>query len=235
MRTHSSTIKSFLPLILLLILMAIGYTIVYFFPISRENLINLNDGMISFKNDHPNASPLLFMMLYILFALLSLPGIFILALLAGYLFPQPWSTIYVVCAATIGAALLYATLRTASGSFFFRKNSSVLNKMRNGFHENAASYLLFLRLIPLFPFAIVNIAGAYFNVPLKTFLWTTFIGMIPSVLIYTLAGRGLLEIVSMQEPISAAHFLNPQLVVGLGGLALLALLPVVFKHFRHTQ
>jgi len=90
-----------------------------------------------------------------------------------------------------------------------------------------------LRLIPLFPFSIVNLAGAFFGVSFSAFVWTTFIGMIPSVLVYTEAGRGLTLLLNDSDPLHPFHLLNADLFFALAGLALLSLLPIVYKHKRN--
>lgn len=230
-----STIRPYLPLLIVVLMMAAVYVATYYHAFSWNGIDHFNQDLIDFQKHHPSLTPLLFILIYILFALLSFPGIFLLSLLGGYLFPQPWSTLYVVFAATVGAALLFLAVRSAFGGLFRRRAGRELSKMEQGFHENAVNYLLFLRLIPLFPYTIVNIAGAYFNVSFKSFIWTTFIGMIPSVFVYTQAGRGLLEIMQIKEPLTAAHFLNSHLILGLVGLALLSLLPIFFKRYRATR
>jgi uncharacterized membrane protein YdjX (TVP38/TMEM64 family) len=185
--------------------------------------------ILQFHQQHPLLTPILFMAAYIFYALLSLPGIFILSLMAGFLFEQPYSTIYVIVAATIGGSLLFLAARTAFGEILYRKAGESLTKMREGFLKNAMNYLLFLRLLPLFPFWLVNVAGAFFTVPFFTFVWTTFVGMIPSVFIYTQAGKGLSTLLSSGEAIHPTSLFNINLVVGLIGLAFLPLLPIFFR------
>ncbi len=226
-------LKPLIPFVIILIVMIIGYVTSYFYPFTWDNLKTFHLALKNFADTHSIQAPILFMMVYILYAVLSLPGIFVLSLLAGCLFSQPFSTLYVTVAATIGASFLFLAARTAFGQFFYRKGGkSLLNKMEKGFRENAASYLLFLRLIPLFPFWIVNIAGAFFEVPFWIFVWTTFVGMIPSVLIYTQAGKGIIMLLYSPDPLNPANLFNPYLVASLSGLALLSLLPILLKYFK---
>lgn len=226
-------LKPLLPFSIILALMILGYIFAYFHPFSWENIKHGHVALKQSADIHPILAPLLFICAYIFYALLSLPGIFILSLLAGCLFSQPYSTLYVTVAATIGASLLFLAARTAFGQLFYRKaEKGGLNEMEKGFRENAASYLLFLRLIPLFPFWLVNLAGAFFEVPLKTFIWTTFIGMIPSVFIFTQAGKGLAILLHSSNPLTSSSLFNSSLVVALLGLAFLSLLPILFKYFK---
>lgn len=222
-------LRAFLPLLVILILMAAAYTVGYFHPVTLKMLQNFQAEALRFHESHPFWTPVLFMLLYIFYALLSIPGIFILSLLAGFLFSQPYSTIYVVIAATIGGSLLFLAARTAFGEILYRKAAPSLTKMREGFLKNSVNYLLFLRLLPLFPFWLVNIAGAFFAVPFRVFAWTTFVGMIPSVFIYTQAGQGFAVLLNSDNPMHPASLFNPYMIVALAGLAFLPLLPVFFK------
>jgi uncharacterized membrane protein YdjX (TVP38/TMEM64 family) len=226
-------LRPLLPFSVIFILMVIAYICHYFYPFSWASLKSWHMSLKNFAELHPIQTPLLFMGIYILYALFSLPGIFVLSLIAGCLFTQPFSTLYPTIAATIGATLLFLTARTAFGQFFYRKaGQRLLDKLEHGFRENAASYLLFLRFIPLFPFFIVNVAGAFFKVPFWVFVWTTFVGMIPSVFVYAQAGRGLAMLLHSPNPLNPANLFNFHLIIALIGLALLALVPVLFKYFK---
>jgi uncharacterized membrane protein YdjX (TVP38/TMEM64 family) len=104
--------------------------------------------------------------------------------------------------------------------------------MEKGFNENAASYMLFLRFVPLFPFWVVNLAPAFFGVPLRTFLWTTFIGIIPGSFVFTLAGSGLEKVFEMGQDFSLGALFNTELKIALSLLGVLALVPILVKKFR---
>lgn len=224
-------IRPLLPFLVILIFMIMAYVFNYFYPLG-ENL-KIFPNLKHFADTYPIQALVLFMGVYILYALLSLPGIFVLSLLSGYLFSQPYSTLSVTIAATIGASLLFLAARTAFGQVFYRKaGQRMLAKMEKGFKKNAASYLLFLRLIPFFPFWVVNIAGAFFAVPFWTFFWTTFLGMIPSVFIFTEAGKRLAILLYSPNPLNLSNLFNSYLITALLGLALLSLVPILFKYFK---
>lgn len=215
-------------LIMLGTMILISYTLFYFVPLSLSGLKELSFKLKEFSLNHDYLTPFLFIIFYILCAVFSFPGIFLLSLLSGYLFTQPFSTIYPTFAATFGATFLFLLTRTTFAHLLYKNTNKMLIKMENGFQENATHYLLFLRLIPLFPFWLVNLAGAFFKVPLKTFVWTTFIGMLPSTFAYTQAGKGLAELL---EPHSEGlnSVLNPHLLMGLAALAVLSIAPLFFK------
>lgn len=225
-------LKPLIPLFLIFLFMIAAYLLISFHPSPWEKLRQLYLYLKNFNENHPIATPLLFISIYVLYALLSLPGIFFLSLLAGFLFRQPFSTIYVTIAATFGASLLFLVFRSAFGEFFYKRSSHLLKNLEKGFQENAVSYLLFLRLIPLFPFWIGNLAGAFFNVSFWVFAWTTFVGMIPSVFIYTEAGRSFNLLLQHADPLTPAKFFNWHMIIALMSLALLSLLPILFNHWR---
>ena len=181
---------------------------------------------------HPIAVPIIFCLTYIISVALSVPGAVFLTLLGGYLFSQPFSTIYVVLSATCGATLIFLAARTALKEILRKKAGPFLQRMEKGFQENAASYLLFLRFIPLFPFWLVNIAPAFFGVSLITFIWTTLVGIFPGTLVYTLAGGGLEKILENNEQFSINTVFNLQIKIALILLGIIALTPIVLKRFK---
>lgn len=186
----------------------------------------------TFVDMHPIAVPIIFCLTYIISVALSVPGAVFLTLLGGYLFSQPFSTIYVVLSATCGATLIFLAARTALKEILRKKAGPFLQRMEKGFQENAASYLLFLRFIPLFPFWLVNIAPAFFGVSLITFIWTTLVGIFPGTLVYTLAGGGLEKILENNEQFSINTVFNLQIKIALILLGIIALTPIVLKRFK---
>lgn len=189
----------------------------------------------AFLEAHPVIVPILFCLVYILSTASSIPGAVFLTLIGGYLFPQPFSTIYVVFSATIGASLIFLAARTALGNSLKKKAGPLLKKMEKEFQDNAVSYLLFLRFVPIFPFWLVNIAPSFFGVSLLTFIWTTLVGILPGTLVFTLAGGGLENILDNQEPFSLSTIFNRQIKFALILLGIVSLIPIVWKKLRKTH
>lgn len=227
-------LKRFIPLTFILIFIAIAYFSGLTKSVTVENWSKVDKPVRDFIKDHTYLSPLIFMGVYMLYTALSLPGGFVLSIIGGTLFPQPYSTLYVVTGATIGASLLFFAARTAARDFFQQKSGPLLTKMENGFHQDAASYMLFLRLVPAFPFFLVNIAPAILGVPFWTFLWTTFLGIIPASFVFTQAGAGLMMILDKMEgePFNLKTIFNTQVNIALVSLGLLSLIPIVIKKWR---
>lgn len=177
--------KRFLPIILLLMGIITVYYSGFAHLFSTERIKEIKTISENYVQKHPIWAPLLFMGIFYLYAALALPGAFILTVLCGCLFPLPLSTLYVLIADTLGSCTLFLSARAAFGDELYLKAGPILIKMEKGFQQNAISYMLLLRLIPIFPFWIINVAPAFFGVRFKTFLWTTVVGLIPENLILT--------------------------------------------------
>lgn len=227
--------KKWLPLLIILC----GMLIIYFFHLYRYfdiNKLQLHHHALKlWVEAHPFSAPILFIGVYILSTAFSVPGGAILSIIGGFLFPQPLCTIYVVVGATIGATLLFLAAKTALGDLLKQKASPFLKRLESGFKKNQVSYLLFLRFVPLFPFWLVNLAPAFFSVPLKTYLWTTAVGIIPGAFVYTQAGRGLEAILDQPEPLSIQGLFNPQVRWALILLGVFSLVPILIKRLRRKH
>lgn len=224
--------KKYIPLGVIACFMVLAYL----FDISQyfdyEQLKNHRLYLKGIVSKHPVTSSLLFIIIYVTATALSVPGGSLLSITGGFLFPQPISTIYVVFAATVGATCLFIAAKTAIGGSLKRKAGPMMQKMQAGFRESAANYLLFLRLVPLFPFWLVNLAPAFFGVKLSTFIWTTFVGIIPGAFVFTQAGVGLGSLLEVEGEFNIASIFTTEIKIALIALAIFALLPVFIKKMR---
>lgn len=162
----------------------------------------------------------------------SLPIAALMTIAAGFLFGQLLGSLVVVTGATAGAVAVFLAARTALGDTLRRRAGPWLARMQDGFNENALSYLLVLRLVPLFPFAVVNLVPALLGVKLRDYAIATFVGIIPGSFVYTAVGTGLGSVFDRGGEFSARGILTPQLIMALVGLACLALAPVVYKKLK---
>ena len=194
----------------------------------REHRALLN----TFVAENALAAALAYTLLYALVTLLSLPVGAVLTIAGGFLFGVTLGTTYVVVGATLGATAIFIVARSALGDLFRAKAGPFLQRMEDGFRENAFSYMLVLRLIPLFPFFIVNLVPAFLGVPLRTYVLGTFLGIIPGTLVFVLAGAGLGSVFDRGGAFTVDSVLTPEIIAGLLGLSLLSLLPVVYKHLK---
>lgn len=167
--------------------------------------------------------------LYAVVVAFSLPGGAIMTLAGGFLFGTVVGGMTVVVGATTGATALFLVARTALGDVLRARAGPFLTKMEDGFRKNAMSYLLVLRLVPLFPFWLVNLVPAFLGVSTSTYVIGTFLGVIPGTFVFASVGNGLGALLDAgQDPdlgiIFQANVLGPLIA-----LALLSLVPVVYK------
>lgn len=170
--------------------------------------------------------------IYAAAAALSLPGAAFMTLAGGFMFGAVAGTIYTVAGATAGAAAIFLIARTALGDSLRARAGPWMAKLEEGFRGDALSYLLVLRLVPLFPFWLVNLAPALLGVRTGVFVLATAVGIIPGTFVYCLAGAGLGGVFDSGEAFSLAGVLTPEMIAGLAGLALLSLVPVAYKRIK---
>ena len=172
---------------------------------------------------------------YVVVVACSLPGGSLLTLIGGFLFGLWFGGTVVVFAATIGACLLFLAARHAFGDLLRRKAGPTIQRMESGFRENAMSYLLVLRLVPLFPFFIVNLVPALLGVPLSTYVIATFFGIIPGTFVYASVGNGLGMVFEQGGEPDWGIIYNPEVFGPLGALALLSCAPIVYKRVKRRR
>ena len=178
------------------------------------------------------AGPIAFIALYATVAALSIPGATVMTLTGGFLFGTVLGSLYNLLGATIGATLVFLIARSAFGGILQRRAGPFLKKVEADFRRDAVSYLLVLRLIPLFPFWLVNLVPALFGMSLGTYVVCSFFGMLPGALVYTSIGAGLGMILDRGETPDLGVIYDPRILLPLMGLALLALAPVLYKRWK---
>jgi uncharacterized membrane protein YdjX (TVP38/TMEM64 family) len=188
--------------------------------------------LTAFVADHTALAALTFALVYTAVIALSVPGGAVLTIAGGFMFGSLLGTALVVVAATLGATIVFLIARTALGDPLRARAGPFLKRMEAGFQEDALNYLLVLRLIPLFPFWIVNLVPAFLGVPLRTYVLGTFIGIIPGSFVFASVGAGLGSVLDSGQEFSPASVLTPQIVIALIGLAALALLPVAYRKVK---
>ena len=188
--------------------------------------------LLQWNRQHYLLAVIGYLVIYQLAVAVSIPGAVYLTLLGGFLFGILAGTVYTVIGATLGSVWLFLAVNTALGNFFAHRSQKWIHKMRQGFVDNAFNYLLVLRLVPIFPFWVVNIVPALLGVSLKIFFWTTLIGIIPGSLVYTMLGNGLGHILDVGQTPQLTIIFKPFILIPLLALALLSLLPVIYKHFK---
>jgi uncharacterized membrane protein YdjX (TVP38/TMEM64 family) len=213
--------------------------------IKLEKLIAHRDDLLAFVAAHEIKALVLYALVYIAVVALSVPGAVFLTVFGGFLFGWFLGGLATVVAATIGAMIVFLIASTSIGDALVQRAGQRLRRIAEGFREDAFAYLLFLRLVPVFPFWLVNLAPALFGVPLKTFALATAIGIVPGTFAFAFAGASLDSVIAAQKAAKQAciaaggtdccmridlHALvTPKLLVALGALGLVALVPVVLR------
>ncbi len=159
----------------------------------------------------------------------SFPGAVFLTLSGGFLFGAVTGTLLTVTAATVGATLIFLFARTIFGDNALEKLGPQAQKLAANIRENAWSYLLVLRLVPLFPFFLVNLIPAFVGVRLPVYVLTTFFGIIPGTSVFSLSGAGLGSVLDKGEEFSVGSVLTPEIIAALIGLALLSLAAIPLR------
>lgn len=250
-KTSGGLIKKLLPIVVLIAIAGIIYWQGWYKYLTIETLAQNRDALKGFINENFVLALLAFMGIYTVAVALSFPGALILTLAGGLLFGVVAGGLATVIAATLGATIIFLIAKTALGEPLAAKAGPMINNLRVGFQEDALSYMFFLRLVPLFPFWLVNLAPGILGVPLSTYLIGTFFGIMPGTFAYSYAGVGLDSVIDAQlEPYQqcladpSAHegpcrfsfdptaLITQELIIAFAALGIVALIPVVLKKLR---
>lgn len=234
-RPEISLAKRLLPFVLI----AIGFAAAYFSGIftaeGREDIAAFIGGLDSTVAEHFWIAVAAYLLFYAVAVSFSVPGALWFTIGAGFLFGQWVGTGVAVLGATAGATIIFLVTRYALADWAREKFSGRIEKLRAGFQEDAFNYVLLLRLIPVFPFFVLNVAMALLSIPVRAFVLGSFIGMIPGAFVYASFGAGgarALEQLAQGETPGLSDLVNPPLLIAMIGLGLLALVPVVVKRVR---
>jgi uncharacterized membrane protein YdjX (TVP38/TMEM64 family) len=218
---------------------AVGLALVFIYDLdefaSFQHLREHHQKLTEFVAAHYAQAVLVFLLLYVLFVALSLPGAIWLTVAAGFLFGAVVGAILAVLAATAGATLLFLATKTSLGDCLHAYAGPWLAKVERGFADNQWSYLLMMRLFPAIPFFIANLVPAFLGVPLSVFVITTFVGIIPATVIFSTVGAGLGSVLQTSTELSLHSLMTPQVKVAMVGLAVLAAMPIAVKFLRRRN
>ncbi len=219
-----------------LALIALGFALFFAFGLHRhlnfEALRESRAALTAWVDAHPVLAPGLYMAVYVAVVACSLPIGLLMSPVGGFLFGTWLGGACAVGGATVGAAILFLAARTALGDFLRDRAGPALARLEAGFRANAFSYLLALRLIPVVPFFVLNLAPAFLGMRLMPFVAATVIGIAPATFILASVGSGLSAVFDAGADPDFSIIATPAVLGPLLGLALLALLPVAYRHWR---
>jgi pyruvate/2-oxoglutarate dehydrogenase complex dihydrolipoamide dehydrogenase (E3) component/uncharacterized membrane protein YdjX (TVP38/TMEM64 family) len=199
-----------------------------FFALDLQQYLNLEtlraqrDALLAWTQDHLLLALAIYMGVYILMAALSVPGAAVLTLAGGALFGVVTGTLAVSFASTIGATLVFLAARFLFRDAIQKRFRKRLEKINAGVEKDGAFYLLALRLVPVFPFWVINLVMALTPIRTWTYFWVSQIGMLPATAVYVNAGTQLAQVDSVGD------VLSPGLI---GAFVLLGLLPLILRWF----
>lgn len=197
--------------------------------LSLETLRQNREALTGFVRENYLLAALAYIGLYIAAVSFSLPGAVFLTLSGGFLFGAIWGTLFTVIGATIGATMIFLFAKVIFGENTMERLGPQAVKLAANVKQNAWSYLLVLRLVPLFPFFLVNLIPAFAGVGLPAYVLTTFFGIIPGTAVFSSAGAGLGSVLDQGGDISIGSILTPEIIVALCGLALLSLAAIPLR------
>jgi len=244
-----SMFRRFLPLACLIAAVAMAYMAGLHKYISLNAVAEHREFLAASVGNNLVLAIFVYCLIYAVSTALSLPGGALLTIAGGFLFGWLIAGVATVFSATTGATLVFLIAKSSLGDFLTQRAGPFVKKLADGFNTDAFNYLMFLRLVPVFPFWLINIAPALFNVRLRTYLITTFIGIIPGTFAIAILGAGLGSVIDRQQAIydaciaekgaenctfniDAGALLTPQLLAAFAILGIVALIPVAIKYWK---
>ncbi len=186
--------------------------------------------------DNPLITALAYMAVYVIAVAFSLPGALWLSLAGGLMFGTVQGGLLIIVSATLGAGCLFLAARYVVGDSLRARATSnwgeALEKFEASFNRDATSYMLVLRLLPIFPFFIVNLGAALVGVRFPVFMVTTFFGIMPGTFVFASIGNGISVVLQAGERPDLSVMSKPEIALPLLGLAVLSLAPMIWRRLK---
>ncbi len=224
-------IFALVPFVLILLFIIIFYLNGGLHLFNFERIQELHLKWRDFATERPLLSAVYFIGIYIVSVTLVIPDSTFLSLLAGFLFPMPLAIAYVCISETIGATIFFLAFRLAFTGTINRENKGILHKMQIKIKNDEACYLLFLRFSHILPFWLVDVGAGLFRIKSFTFIWTTFVGVIPLAFFLVDSGESLSKYFETHTHFVLKELFTTQFKIAMLGLACLALLPILYKKY----
>lgn len=230
----NTQITRYLPLLAVLIGAGVGWFLFRDY-LSFQALADNREALLAFRDANYMLTVGLFIVAYALIVAFSLPGATIATLTGGFLFATFPGAFFNVFGATVGATAIFLAAKTSFGAKLGAKlegSEGVTKTFKDAIDENQWSALFLLRLVPAVPFFIANLLPAFFEVPLRRYVISTFLGILPGAVVYTSVGAGLGEVFERGETPNLGIIFEPQILLPILGLCALATLPIILKAVR---
>lgn len=229
----------FLPIVVVLGGLALGYATGLQNYLTLGFLADSRDSLKGFVAANYLQSLCGFLFVYAIAVAFSFPAASALTIFGGFLFGWLVGGATVAVGATAGATVLFLAARTAFGDFLRNRVGGVAIRLADGFEDNAFAYLLVLRLAPIFPFFVMNIVPAFFNIRLRSYVSATFLGILPGTFAYAYLGEGidsvLLAARDAGREASVADLVTPEISIAFATLAMVAAISAIVSKLRNAR
>ena len=224
--------RRFGPLVILLAALAAVWASGLTHDLSLHMLRTRREALEAGVHAHPLMALASYVSVYVLVVALSLPAALVMTLTGGLLFGAWIGGLAAAFSCTLGAAIIFVICRTAVGDSLRRRAGSTVARIEEGVRRDAFSYIVTLRLIPVMPFWLANLALGFIDIPLGVFVTASFIGILPVSVIYAGLGSNLNLLFARHQRPDLHLIMRPGLLLPLLGLAILALTPILLRRFR---
>lgn len=223
------------PLLLVLAALAAAYRGGLGRYLSFQELARQQTALQAYAAAQPMLSAAAYIALYVAAAALMMPGAAVLTVAGGLVFGTIAGAACTVAGATAGAVLLFLAARHALAGWVTSRAGALLDRIRPGLERDGLSYLLALRLLPIVPFWLVNLAAGLVCMPLPVFALDTFLGIIPGTVVFASIGAGLGDVLAAGLAPDLSLVVRPAIILPLLGLALLSLMPVAWRRWQRSR
>ena len=229
------------------LLLGVGYWAGIFDHFGLSSFIKHRQSLGAFVDENFIVAGIAFILLYAGLVAISFPGASFLTIASGFFFGGIIGGMFAVIGATIGAVIIFTIARTSFGDFLKEKAGPFVNKMIEGFKKDAFQYLLTLRLVPVFPFWVLNIVPALLDMKIKPYALATFIGIIPGTFTYAYIGTGMDSIIAdiaEKQPgcandgtctLNFGSLVTPEILIAITLLGVISIMPVIIKKIRGNK
>lgn len=228
--TQTSSLKRWAPAVVILLVLTGGYLAGFNQYFSLDYITENRSRLMAYVENHYVLSLAAYFTIYTIAVAVSFPGASLITIISGFLFGWFVGGLTTVFAATLGAAIIFTAARTSFGELLQQKAGKRIAKLSEGFRKDAFNYLFTLRLAPIFPFWIINLAPALFGMKLSHYVVATFIGIIPGTFAYAYLGQGLGSTID-----GSGSIVTPTLVAALAVLALVSTIPIGVKRWKNRK
>lgn len=221
--------KKYIPVLVMIVAIAAFWISGIGEHFTIDNFLAHKEQLQNYVENNFVLSIVAYMALYMVVVAMSLPLASFITLAGGFLFGLVAGTLAVTIAATLGATIIFLIAKSSFGETLRSKAGKLYARIEKDMNDNAVGYLLFMRLVPLFPFFVVNIVPALFNINARTYMWTTFIGIFPGTAVFVNVGQSLGQI---DNP---ADLVSPQTLGAIALLGVFSLIPTLYQKYKRKN